>query len=399
MVSDLLTSARLRPAGEMFWVLTAAALNIFVLYAPQPLLPLFANLYKVSESTAGLIMTVTMLPLAIAPLSYGYLLGFVQPVRVLRISVLVLACATCLTGFVQNFPQMLLVRFAHGLLIPAALTAVMASLAEAGQKKDLQTSMSLYVAATISGGFLGRFLAGISSAVGAWQVFYFVLAGLLMCCFFMMRPGEAGAPKERGGLIQPAGIASLRKVKSCFPVYLAIFCLFFVFCGILNYLPFRTVELSGIRSGLLTGAMYCGYITGIITSLSAGRIIRKAGSESRVLVGGYTVFLLVLAAMLLPYTGILFALLFPFCGTMFLVHSVATAVVNRAAGEHRGVASGFYVASYYGGGVLGTYLPGLLFEHTGWRMMVVALAAVGVLGVGMITSFACGKGVVKEGGQ
>jgi len=45
---------------------------------------------------------------------------------------------------------------------------------------------------------------------------------------------------------------------------------------------------------------------------------------------------------------------------MFLVHTVATAVVNRKAGQHRGLASGFYVSSYYCGGVLGMYIPGLI---------------------------------------
>lgn len=383
----MLNSFRSSAAAEHFWVLTAAALSVFVLYAPQPLLPLFADLYGVSEATAGLLMTVTMLPLAIAPLSYGYLLGFVRPIQVLRFSLLVLAGMTCMTGVVQNFPQMLGVRFVHGLIIPALLTAFMAFLADSGRKGNLQQAMSLYVTATISGGFLGRFLAGISSALVAWQFFYFLLGALLLCCFFMIRP-EKG--KEQDEIAKPRSStrsSSFVKLRFCTPVYLAIFCLFFVFCGTLNYLPFRTIELVGFSSGLLTGFMYCGYITGIVTSMSAGRLVRKWGGESRVMLSGYGVFLLVLAAMLIPSTWILFALLFPFCGAMFLVHSVATAVVNSEAGESRGVASGFYVSSYYGGGVLGTYLPGLIFEYAGWGSMVVALVAVGSAGVGFLLLF------------
>jgi YNFM family putative membrane transporter len=370
-----------------FWILTAAGLSVVVLYAPQPLLPIFAHQYGLSEASAGLLMTVTMLPLAIAPLSYGYLLSFVRPVQVLRYSILFLALATCMTGLAQSFNQLLIVRFLQGLIIPASLTSVMAFLAYSGARGNLQQSMSLYVTATISGGFLGRLLAGVSSVVIDWRVFYFILGALLFCCFFLVRP--AGKFHQQGAkhLAAVPSIKSLHKVKSCLPVYIAIFCLFFVFCGALNYLPFRTVELSGYRSGLLTGIMYCGYITGIMTSMAAAAIIRRTGRESRVMIYGYTLFVVVLAAMLLPNTGILFVLLFPLCGTMFLIHSVATAVVNRQAGENSGLASGLYVSSYYGGGVMGTYFPGLIYEHFGWGVMVYCLAGLGTLGILFLVYF------------
>jgi YNFM family putative membrane transporter len=375
------------PWSGHFWVLTAAALNVFVLYSPQPLLPFFAELYGLTESSSALLMAVTMLPLAIAPLSYGYLLSYIPAITVLRLSLILLAFLTFLVGMVQSFPQLLVVRFIQGLFIPAALTAVMAFLAGSGREGGLQKAMSLYVAATISGGFLGRLLAGISSVIVDWRVFYFALAVLLGGCFFMVRPADTGKQKDEKPLSAVVDISSFLKVRPCLPVYLAIFCLFFVFCGTLNFLPFRTVELVGYRSGLLTGIMYCGYITGIGTSMGAGKMIRQTGSEARVMIIGYVLFLLVLLAMLVPFTGLLFLLLFPFCGAMFLVHSVATAVVNRESGQHRGLASGFYVSSYYSGGVAGMYIPGLFYERYGWGTMVLGMAAVAMLGIVMLSVF------------
>ena len=368
-------------------MLTAAALSVFLLYSPQPLLPLFADLYGLTESSAALLMAVTMLPLAIAPLSYGYLLSYIPPIRVLRLSLIILALLTFLTGLAQSFPQLLVVRFVQGLFIPASLTAVMAHLAYSGKEGELQQTMSLYVAATISGGFLGRLLAGVSSVIVDWRIFYFILAGLLFACFFMTRPAVTDRKKSEKQLSAVAGISSFLKVRSCLPVYLAIFCLFFVFCGTLNFLPFRTVELAGYRSGVLTGIMYCGYITGIVTSMGAGRIIRQAGSEARVMLTGYILFLLVLVAMLVPHTGLLFILLFPFCGAMFLVHTVATAVVNRKAEQYRSLASGFYVSSYYSGGVAGMYIPGLIFERYGWNSMVAGMVVVAIGGIIILSVF------------
>ncbi len=369
-------------------MLTAAALNVFVLYSPQPLLPFFADLYGLSESSSALLMAVTMLPLAVAPLSYGYLLSYIQPITVLRLSLIILAFLTLLTGLAQSFPQLLVVRFLQGLFIPASLTAVMAFLAGSGREDGgLQQAMSLYVAATISGGFLGRLLAGTSSVIVDWRIFYFVLAALLYGCFFMVRPAGAGGGKGAKQLAAVADISSFLKVRPCLPVYLAVFCLFFVFCGTLNFLPFRTVELAGYRSGLLTGIMYCGYITGIVTSMGAGKIIRQAGSEARVMIPGYFLFLLVLLAMLVPHAGLLFVLLFPFCGAMFLVHTVATAVVNRKSGQYRGLASGLYVSSYYSGGVAGMYIPGLFYERYGWGAMVTGMAVMAALGIVMLSVF------------
>lgn len=373
---------------ERFWVLTAAALNIFVLYAPQPLLPLFARLYGVSEPTAGLIMTATLLPLALAPLSYGYLLGYVQPLRLLRASLLLLVMLTAITGCVQSFSQLLLVRFLQGMIIPASLTAVMAFLAQPGKPGlNLQKSMSLYVTATISGGFLGRFLAGVSSTFINWQIFFYLLAVLLALCFYMINRRQAMSPSNKKSFAVGQQRPSFQGVLPCLPAYLAIFLLFFVFCGALNYLPFRTIELTGSRSGLLVGIMYCGYISGIMTSMGAGKIVDLVGSKGRVMIGGYILFVMVLFSMLIPYTLVLFVLLFPFCGAMFLVHSVATVAVHNRAEGNRGVASALYVSSYYCGGVMGSYFPGLVFKSQGWETMVVVLAGFSILGVLLLVMF------------
>lgn len=44
------------------------------LYTPQPLLPVLATEFGVGEARASLLISVAMLPLAIAPIAYGFLL-------------------------------------------------------------------------------------------------------------------------------------------------------------------------------------------------------------------------------------------------------------------------------------------------------------------------------------
>src|SRR6266704_1147434 len=68
--------------------MTATVFAYVVLYSPQPLLPFLANTFGVAKSQAALLITVTMLPMSIAPLSYGYLLESISATKILRWAIL-----------------------------------------------------------------------------------------------------------------------------------------------------------------------------------------------------------------------------------------------------------------------------------------------------------------------
>ena len=106
-------------------LLPAAVLVYFVLYGPQPLFPRLATGLALTELQTGLLTTAAMLPLCLAPLSFGRLLSAVAPHRVLRGSLILLALATAGFALVDHFPLLLLIRFLQGLLLPLILTSVM----------------------------------------------------------------------------------------------------------------------------------------------------------------------------------------------------------------------------------------------------------------------------------
>ena len=54
--------------------LIATIVAFSTLYTPQPMLPLLAETFAKSAGETGLLITVTLLPLAIAPIVYGYFL-------------------------------------------------------------------------------------------------------------------------------------------------------------------------------------------------------------------------------------------------------------------------------------------------------------------------------------
>jgi YNFM family putative membrane transporter len=366
-----------------YLTLAITVLAYFVLYGPQPLLPRLGDTFGVSESQTALLMTFTLLPLGIAPIAYGAVLSRVSSRQVLIAGVAGLGAATLLFGWATSFPALLSIRLAQGMLLPAVLTAMMTTLSEATEPQRMQRVMSAYIASTIVGGLGGRLLSGAFATHVDWTTFFHLTAAaLLLTVPFLWR-----ASSVRAGTPQPFSarqIAAVWLQQGNWRIYAAIFCLFFVFVGLLNFLPFRVRSLQPQASEFLIGLIYSGYLMGIVAALAARRVINVLGAPRRALVIGYGVYLLSLLPTLLPSLPALFLSIFPFCLGMFLVHAIASATVNETAAEHHGMVNGLYVSSYYTGGVLGSYIPGIFYETGGWAATVAVLGVVGLAGITLI---------------
>lgn len=60
----------------------------------------------------------------------------------------------------------------------------------------------------------------------------------------------------------------------------------------------------------------------------------------------------------------------------FLAQAIATGHVSRTASHDRAAASGIYLASYYAGGLAGSFVIGQVYDRIGWTACVAVLAAV-----------------------
>lgn len=363
-------------------VVAVTVLSFSVLYAPQPLLPLFARRFGVSESTAALLITATLLPLSFAPLSYGYLLQRISPVRLLRIGVVCLGALELLFAVVDRFALLLGVRFLQGLLLPAVLTSLMTYIALAAPPARRSRDLAGYVAASIVGGYLGRLLSGLGAAYTDWRLVFVLLGtGLLLAAIPLGRL----RPVRSTGAAEPPSLRLVREVLrdgGYIPLYVAVFAFFFVFASLLNFLPFRLEEIQPGSTELWSGLVYTGYVFGVVTALTSGRIARRLGGPARALTVGFGVFAGALACTLVADLWVLFGVLFAFCGAMFLMHAVATGEVNRGGGDRVGIVNGLYLVFYYSGGVLGSFLPGIAYERFGWTAFVAVLLAVAAVGWG-----------------
>jgi len=360
--------------------LFATILTLSALYAPQPLLPVLVAEFGVSREAAAFLTTICFIPLSTAPLVYGYILESVAPRRLIKGAVLLLALSELLFCAATSFPLLLGIRLLQGLLIPALLTSLMTYIASVSPPAAVARSMAIYIAATIFGGFLGRACSGLFAAWFGWRVSFLVLAASLALCYLLLGRLAEAAPVN---LVRPTPRALLRVVRdrAFWPVYLVVFCLFLVFAAVMNFLPFRLTELSDRANELRIGLMYSGYMMGMVTSLSAVRIVRRLGGERRAMLAGLAVLAVALLGLGMPRVEVFFAVMFLFCGAMFLVHATASGLLNRRAGAGKGIVNGLYVAFYYGGGTIGSFLPGYAYRGYGWGGFLLLLLLVTAIGL------------------
>ncbi len=378
-------TARTHQSGEVFLYLVVA-ICFCLLYAPQPLLSELADAFSVTKPKAGLLVSVTLIPMALAPLTYGIVLKQLSALTILKWALPSLALTMALAGQAPTYESLLILRLLQGALMPAILTATMAYLTAGRSGSELSKVMSIYIASTIVGGMAGRVLSGQMALWLDWSQVALVWALLLLAVTWT--PWRRATPKPLN-LTKPdrAGIFNALSSRGNALVYGSVACAFCLFSGFLNYLPFRMTEVDALASSGLIGLSYLGYSVGVVSALLAGYWVRVLGSPVRVCAVG---FVIVLGSQALAFGGVteLFISVFVLCLGMFLIHTLAASEVNHNAKALGGVVNGLYVSCYYGGGVFGTWVMGYVYEFYGWTAFIGALLTVGLLGALLMALYA-----------
>ena len=359
-------------------ILISTVLTLSALYAPQPLLPVLALEFAVSRETAALLTTIVFVPLSLAPLLYGYLLEAVPSRRVLQVAMLMLGLSSLAICLVVDFKAMLALRLLQGLVIPALLTALMTYTSQNSAEGEVQRAMAWYIGATIVGGFAGRAMSGIIASLFDWRISFGLLGfSLLLVWLALLRlepQHELQLVKPRLGLIREI-LADRRFLQ----IYLLVFCMFLVFAAIMNFLPFRLSELSTDADELRIGLAYSGYLMGLIASLNAVNLQQRFGGPGKIMVMAFFLYGVALLILGIPSVPVFLGANFLFCSAMFLAHASATGLVNRLACHRKGMVNGLYVSFYYGGGAVGSFLPGYAYRDWGWNGMILCLLAVSLV--------------------
>lgn len=344
------------------------------LYAPQPLLPLLAANFNVSTADASLLITVTMIPLAVAPLLYGYILEGVPARNMITVAGLILALCHAGIAVADQWWQIVALRSLAGLCLPAVFTALMSSVSATARDDQVRQAVAWYIAATITGGFVGRALSGLLSDLFGWRlVFLFWSTGVFLATLYVLRLGAA--TQSRFERLRTSVFVEVLAIAGYRAAYATIFCTFFIFAGFLNVLPFRLQSLSESLSSTAVGLAYAGYLVGIVVTLCGQRITSLIDSERLFFVISLLLYGTGIACYTVETAAAIYLGMFPFCAGMFLLHSRLSGHVNELSRRNHGVVNGLYIASYYMGGAIGSWVAPEVYRIWGWTAQLSLLAA------------------------
>jgi MFS transporter, YNFM family, putative membrane transport protein len=136
-------------------------------------------------------------------------------------------------------------------------------------------------------------------------------------------------------------------------------------------------------------------VAGIAVSPAAGRLATRV-SPVALIQAGLAVSAAGVAVTLAASLPLLVLGLLVLVVGMFTAQAIGPSYVNETAREAKGGANALYLAAYYLGGTLGSWLPGLAWQRWGWPG--VAAASLAALGVGALAvATLCGFGPGRDG--
>ena len=347
-------------------------LTICSLYAAQPIQPVFQQEFALSDFQAILFTTFMLAPLGIAPMVYGFFLEIFPIKKILRISILLMGILEILFVSSSNYYTLLIIRCAQGLVIPAILTSLMSYVSYISPKEKVQQAIALYVGATTLGGFGGRLLSGLLTDFLGWRFFFLVLGiGFFGIYFLLNKLSDDVQPRYVKP--SPSVICSLLKKPQFYWLYICIFTVFFVFSAIMNFLPFRLVEISPSSGASGIGMLYLGYAMGITVSIVNKRIREFFHKEWRAIAVGLILFFIGTLFFISTSYIMLFVGMFIFCTGMFGAHTLLSGYLNILGNNNKAVANGLYISFYYAGGTFGSFMPSFVLNEYSWNIFIVIL--------------------------
>ncbi len=345
-----------------------------LMYAPQPMITQIAADLGVVPAACGLLITVFMLALCVAPLLVPVIVRAFGVRRAMAGASVGIVLSSLVIPFITSFHALVAVRLCQGFLMPIVLTSSMASIAYLFRHLDLRRAMAGFVTASLVGSLTGRVGGGYLAEFLGWQSALFIVSFcFLLALFFVARQPEPPAV----GTISLSSYRTVFRQKGLPGLLFIEACGIFSFAALGNVLPLRVVELaSGVGEGGI-GMMYLGYSVGLVATLILKPLHRLFGSVPRLLLFGLLFYLLSLLTLFPASLAVLFLGIWCVAFGEFLVHALAPGLINQLALKShecdRSMVNGLFLSCYYLGGVTGSVIPPFLYSAFGWPAVLCCL--------------------------
>lgn len=342
----------------------AAFLN---LYATQGILQVFAQDFQVSTRLAGWSITVTTLAVAITAPFVSRFTGRFQQRSVIVSAALLLAVPALLSAHAGSFTELLVWRFAEGMLIPVVFATSVAYIGDRWSGGSVTEVTSLYVAGTVLGGFAGRFVTGVMTEHVGWREGFELLAGVSLLIGLII---HALLPANPLPVVRDASSPLLARrelySKPLLAAYGVGFCVLFSQVATFTYAGLYLSQAPFELGTAALGAIYAVFLLALIVIPIAGRL-SKWRPQSELLMGAALLGVSGSLLTLLPSLWLIILGLGLSSTGVFLAQAAANAFTTTTARHNKAGAVGLYLTCYYLGGSFGAIVPAMVWSHWGWQ--------------------------------
>jgi predicted MFS family arabinose efflux permease len=381
------TALRMAAADRIrFGIIASIAfLTLVDLFAAQAILPSLVAKFAVSRATMGLAVNASTFGMAVAGIVVAVFGRSIDRRNGIGASLALLAVPTTLLSMTDDIATFAMLRVAQGLCMSSAFTLTVAYLAEHFSPAQATGALAAYVTGNVASNFFGRIMsAAVADTFGIPANFLTFaslnIAGALLVWAALERTQRIMATSgETTAMRAWTAHFGDRQLRHCFAIG---FLILFVFIGTFTYVNFKLTAQPINLSAMALGLVYFVFLPSMITTPLAGRLARRLGPTS-----GITLTLALaiagLAALLSTRLAVVLAGMALVAVGTFLAQAIATGHVGRSAGHDKAAASGIYLASYYAGGLLGSFVLGQVFDRLGWPACVAVLAVALAAAIGL----------------
>ena len=365
----------------------AAGYSIFLLmYAVQPLLPIFTREFQISAATSSLALSLTTACLAVSMLVVGAIGEGWARKPIMTASLVSAALLTLLSSVVDGWPTFLLIRTIEGIAIAGLPALAMAYLGEEIHPQAIGVSMGIYVGSGALGGMTGRLLTGVLTDHLSWRPALAIVGVIGLCASMVFAGCLPASVRFEPRTVSIMSLLRTYKEHMRDRVFIALVSEAGLVLGTLvtvyNYIGFRLLAPPYSLSQTVVGTVFGLYVFGFFSSSIIGLLSHRFG-RPRLLVSSLVIMLVgVLATLARPLLLVIVGVGLVTIG-FFGAHSVSSSWVGLRARDGKAQASALYLFFYYTGASTAGSIGGIFWTAAGWTGVVGFLVVLLAVAIGI----------------
>ncbi len=366
----------------------AGFVTFVTLYDVQPLLPLFAEEFKISPAMASLPLSCSTIALALGMLIAGTVSETLGRRQVMTVALFLTSLLAMATFFSHSFASLLAVRLLQGLVLAGVPSVAMAYLGEEMDAQAIGHAMGLYISGNAVGGMSGRIGSALLCSYVPWhsEIALVGLFSLLLSILFLKCLPPSTNFHHRPFKLRYLFTSLYQHLHD--PGLLCLYGLAFLsmggFISLYNYIGFRLLAAPYNLSHYQVSLIFLVYLLGSFSSGVVGSLIHRFGRPLMI----RTALATMLAGTLITLVGslpLIVAGVGVFTCGFFSAHAIASSWVGRRALTAKAQASSLYLFAYYLGSSISGTAGGLFWQHYGWNGVAVMITLLLVTAFGVAT--------------